>query len=138
MNKNIVLLICLTSISPLAFSNQLPDFCKSGAFTCEQISPNSVVAYPVSNVKTNHNEKRHVTVENDNDTEKNMQLSDAILVDLKKLTWGAYDGTGELIRSGRVSGGKDYCPDIDRECKTVTGRFTIFRKGGEDCKSTIY
>ncbi|MCS5712227.1 L,D-transpeptidase [Candidatus Berkiella aquae] len=86
--------------------------------------------------------KRKVSAENDNNRDShkntNTNLSDTIEVDLKKLTWVAYDGTGELIRSGRVSGGKDYCPDIGRECKTVTGTFTIFRKGGEDCKSTIY
>ena len=57
---------------------------------------------------------------------------------MENLTWSAYDDTGELIRSGHVSGGKDYCPDIDRECQTVTGTFTIYRKEGEDCKSTRF
>ncbi|MBS0288197.1 MAG: L,D-transpeptidase [Proteobacteria bacterium] len=61
-----------------------------------------------------------------------------INVDLGQLTWGAYDDGGNLVRSGHVSGGKKYCPDIGRSCRTVTGTFTIYTKKGEDCKSKIF
>lgn len=63
---------------------------------------------------------------------------DLIDVDLSNLTWTAFDANGEMIRSGRVSGGKEYCPDIRKNCETITGTFTIYRMGGEDCKSTLY
>lgn len=57
-----------------------------------------------------------------------------IIVDPKKLTWSAYED-GELIRSGRASLGKNYCPDLHRGCHTVTGTFSIYSKGGPTCIS---
>jgi len=58
-----------------------------------------------------------------------------VKVDLGNRTWAAYDGQGSLVKSGRVSGGKDYCPDIHRHCRTVTGTFTIYSKQGPGCIS---
>ncbi len=61
-----------------------------------------------------------------------------INVDLHRDTWSAYDDSGELVRSGPVSGGKNYCPDIHRGCRTVTGTFTIYSKQGAGCRSTRF
>ncbi len=61
-----------------------------------------------------------------------------IKVDLGKLAWGAYDDQGELVKWGRASGGKNYCPDIKRGCRTVTGTYTIYRKQGPECKSSRF
>lgn len=61
-----------------------------------------------------------------------------IKVDLGKLAWGAYDGQGNLIKWGRASGGKSYCPDIRRGCRTITGTYTIYRKQGSGCKSSRF
>lgn len=61
-----------------------------------------------------------------------------IKVDLGRLVWGAYDHQGYLVKSGHVSGGKEYCPDIGRRCRTVTGTYTIYSKKGADCKSTRF
>ena len=61
-----------------------------------------------------------------------------IRVNLSSLTWEAYDYSGQLVNSGRVSGGKAYCPDIGRSCRTVTGTFTIKSKRGAGCKSTRF
>ncbi len=134
MQKNT--LITLTFITSTALSTEMPDLCNSGAFTCHQISPNSIVAYPIDNtqsqMKTN---KTNITFDNNNTVQ---HAKDMIEVNLNTLSWSAYDNDGMLIRSGHVSGGKEYCADIDRECETVTGTFTIYRKGGEDCKSTIF
>lgn len=69
---------------------------------------------------------------------RKISCSNFIIVDLSNLLWGAYDDAGYLIKTGRVSGGKDYCQDIGSPCKTVTGTFTIYRKQGAECKSTIY
>lgn len=59
-------------------------------------------------------------------------------IDLTKLTWDAYDNHHELIRSGKISGGKAFCEDINKNCETVTGIFTIYRMGTENCKSSIF
>lgn len=59
-------------------------------------------------------------------------------MDLHRDTWSAYDDSGELVRSGPVSGGKNYCPDIHRGCRTVTGTFTIYSKQGAGCRSTRF
>lgn len=61
-----------------------------------------------------------------------------VKVDLGRLSWGAYDDQGNLVKWGRVSGGKGYCPDIRRGCRTITGTYTIFRKQGAGCKSSRF
>lgn len=57
--------------------------------------------------------------------------------DPNALRWYAYQN-GNLISSGRASGGRYYCPDIKRGCKTPIGMFQIGRKGGPDCRSNKY
>jgi len=52
--------------------------------------------------------------------------------------WAAYNESGTLVNTGRASGGKDFCPDVDRPCRTTVGRFRILRKGDADCESSIY
>lgn len=60
------------------------------------------------------------------------------IFDPKALRWYAYDASGKLVRSGRASGGKKYCPDIRRRCTTPVGKFVVYRKGGPGCKSSKY
>jgi hypothetical protein len=52
--------------------------------------------------------------------------------------WALYDEGGNLVNTGRASGGKSYCPDINRGCKTVVGTYHIFSKGGAGCISTKF
>lgn len=66
------------------------------------------------------------------------QGSSLIKVDLNHLAWGAYDASGRLVNWGPVSGGQNYCSDVKRGCKTVTGTFKIQRKQGQGCKSSKY
>jgi hypothetical protein len=58
-----------------------------------------------------------------------------VVVDLNRLQWAAYNPSGELVRTGRASGGRSYCPDIHRGCRSPVGRFTVYSKGGSDCIS---
>lgn len=58
-----------------------------------------------------------------------------IIVDPKKLAFGAYDADGSLVHWGPVSAGKNYCPDLKRRCHTITGTYTIYTKQGAGCKS---
>lgn len=52
--------------------------------------------------------------------------------------WAVYNKEGELVGAGRASGGKDYCADIQGECRTIQGEFTIQRKGDQECKSNTF
>lgn len=58
-----------------------------------------------------------------------------VLVSPRTAEWGAYTGDGRLIRSGFVSTGKSYCPDIHQPCRTRTGDFHVFYIGDSGCKS---
>ncbi len=49
--------------------------------------------------------------------------------------WAAYDAHGNLIRTGRASGGAHYCRDVRRACLTPRGIFRIHRKGSVHCRS---
>ena len=52
--------------------------------------------------------------------------------------WQAINDHGKVVRSGHGSGGRGYCPDIHRSCRTPTGVFSVHSKGGPGCKSSIY
>jgi len=60
------------------------------------------------------------------------------IFDPKATAWGAYDAQGNLVKTGAASGGKSYCEDVGRPCKTVTGTYSVYSKKGEDCKSGKY
>lgn len=52
--------------------------------------------------------------------------------------WALYDKNGQRLNTGRASGGKAYCPDVGRPCRTVSGNFRIYSKGDFDCESSKY
>lgn len=58
-----------------------------------------------------------------------------VVVDTFDGAWGAYDKTGELLRWGPASSGRDYCNDIDAPCETHSGSFRVFSLGDMDCVS---
>jgi lipoprotein-anchoring transpeptidase ErfK/SrfK len=55
----------------------------------------------------------------------------------KTLRWQAIKN-GKVIKSGRASGGSNYCKDIKRACRTPAGTFRIISKRGANCKSSRY
>jgi hypothetical protein len=57
--------------------------------------------------------------------------------DPRSHSWSAYSD-GHLVKSGRASGGKSYCPDIGRGCKTIVGTYHVISKGGANCKSSRF
>lgn len=61
-----------------------------------------------------------------------------IIVSLPELAWGAYNQYGTLENWGPVSGGRGYCPDINRGCNTPAGHFSIYTKQGARCVSTKF
>lgn len=64
--------------------------------------------------------------------------SNAFVFSPRRLRWTAYDGRGRAIKSGRASGGKGYCADVRRSCRTPVGHFRVRSKGGPGCKSSKY
>lgn len=60
------------------------------------------------------------------------------IFDPKATAWAAYDASGNRVQTGSASGGKDYCEDIGRSCRTVTGTYRVYSKKGADCTSSIY
>lgn len=61
-----------------------------------------------------------------------------VVVELKKLAWGAYDEEGNLIHWGPASGGKGWCGDIGKPCRTYTGNHTVYRKQDYNCVSSKF
>lgn len=67
-----------------------------------------------------------------------MQLAtNTFVYNPRTLTWKAIKN-GKVIRTGRGSGGKGYCPDIKRSCRTPTGTYHVISKGGSGCRSSRY
>ncbi len=64
--------------------------------------------------------------------------SNMVQVSLSKLAWAAYDGSGQLVNWGPVSGGKGYCPDVHRGCHTPTGSYHVIDKQGAGCISHVF
>ena len=58
--------------------------------------------------------------------------------DPKVFAWAAYDENGTRVMTGSASGGKDFCEDVSKPCRTVTGTFKVYNKRGVDCKSGEY
>jgi hypothetical protein len=63
--------------------------------------------------------------------------SNSFVFNPRTLKWKAMSD-GKVIRSGQASGGKGYCPDTRRSCRTPSGHFHIISKGGADCVSSKY
>lgn len=60
------------------------------------------------------------------------------IFDPKATAWAAYDAEGNRVHTGSASGGKDFCEDVGKPCRTVTGTYNIYSKKGEDCTSSLY
>ena len=60
------------------------------------------------------------------------------IFDPNSYSWAAYDENGQRVNTGKASGGANYCPDIDRACRTPVGSYKVVREGSESCKSGTY
>ncbi len=73
------------------------------------------------------------------DSPKLMVLaSNTFVFSPRSRTWKAISDSGKVIKSGRASGGRNYCPDIGRSCRTPSGTYSIIGKGGPGCRSSRY
>lgn len=65
-------------------------------------------------------------------------LANTFVFNPRTHSWKAIANDGSVVRTGRASGGKGYCPDIHRGCHTPVGSFTVWSKGSPSCKSSRY
>lgn len=61
-----------------------------------------------------------------------------IMVSLNDLAFGAYNSDGSLEFWGPISGGKGYCPDTGKRCRSPAGNFAIYSKRGGGCVSSKF
>lgn len=52
--------------------------------------------------------------------------------------WTAINHNGQVVKSGRASGGRGYCSDIRRSCRTPSGTYHVISKGSAGCRSSRY
>lgn len=67
----------------------------------------------------------------------NLASNDAFVFNPRTHSWSAIQN-GRVIRSGPASGGRHYCPDTGRACRTPTGTFHVISKGDASCRSSSY
>jgi len=61
-----------------------------------------------------------------------------LIFDPNLLAWAAYDGDGYLVRWGPAVGGKSWCGDTKRSCRTKTGVTRIRNRRGRWARSSKY
>ncbi len=64
-------------------------------------------------------------------------FANTLIFNPRNLTWKAVEN-GKVVKSGRAIGGSGYCRDIGRSCRTPSGVYHIFSKGGPGCRSSRY
>lgn len=68
----------------------------------------------------------------------NLASNGTFIFNPRSHSWKAVSSSGKVIRSGRASGGKGYCPDIKRSCRTPVGSYSVSHKEGASCRSSRY
>lgn len=158
----IFILTTLISLNLSAFSKRYYGFhlCDDAGFSCEnvrkgqtweQLYPNSDHRLKIKKLnRTNISlRNRPYHVKPNNLSVDYMSLSPmpnslsgfnekVVLIDLTQHAFAAYDASGNKLRWGPISGGKSYCPDVGRACRTITGDFRVYRKGNSRCVSRKY
>ncbi len=61
-----------------------------------------------------------------------------VVFDPGLLAFAAYDSGGNLVRWGPAAGGKNYCGDIRRRCRTPVGTFKVYKEYGASYRSGKY
>lgn len=64
--------------------------------------------------------------------------SNTFIFNPNTLVWKAVNSRGKVVRTGRGSGGKRYCKDVGRACKTPSGTYRVISKRGANCRSSRY
>ena len=68
----------------------------------------------------------------------NYAVNNKFIFSPRTLQWQAINENGEVVRTGHGSGGRGYCPDIKRSCRTPSGTYHVIAKKGASCRSSRY
>ena len=68
----------------------------------------------------------------------NYAANNEVVFNPRLLQWKAINADGKVVRTGRASGGRGYCPDIKRSCRTPSGTYSVISKSGPACRSSRY
>ncbi|WED44209.1 L,D-transpeptidase [Legionella cardiaca] len=63
--------------------------------------------------------------------------SNTFIFNPRSRSWKAVQN-GKVVKTGKASGGSNYCRDIKRACRTPSGTYHIISKGGANCRSSRY
>lgn len=69
---------------------------------------------------------------------QNYAANNSFVFNPRSLQWKAINSKGKVVRSGKGSGGRGYCPDIKRSCRTPSGTYSVISKSGPSCRSSRY
>jgi len=65
-------------------------------------------------------------------------LANTFVFNPRTHSWSAVNNAGEVVKTGRASGGSGYCKDIHRSCRTPAGVYQVWSIGSASCKSSRY
>ena len=65
-------------------------------------------------------------------------VNNSVVFSPRSLQWQAINEDGDVVRRGKASGGRNYCPDIKRACRTPAGTYHVIAKSGSGCHSSRY
>lgn len=126
----------------LAFNDNEPEIlCTDSLDACVSSEPFSMDALregPEAIVIAHNGKKKHKRVNRSMPKKRPATGGRVFVFNPRRLAWGAYNANGKLIRSGRASGGKGYCRDVRRRCRTPSGNFRVYRKGTGRCRSSKF
>lgn len=71
------------------------------------------------------------------DTPQLVVASNTFIFNPRTRIWKAVKN-GKVIKSGKASGGRGYCRDVGRSCRTPSGTYSVLSKGGVSCRSSRY
>mgnify|MGYP006082326311 FL=1 len=103
---------------------------------CSFIAPEKKTSSPIAPSMLHHSDdtkgSAHFPEQRDATGKK------VVIFSPKATAWAAYNAKGIRIKTGRASGGKHFCADVGRGCKTSIGAYQFYSKKGADCKSSKY
>lgn len=87
---------------------------------------------------TDSNQGKYQQVYNESVAQKHINSGKRVFVFRPhKYRWYLYEN-GELVEDGVANGGKSYCKDLGRSCRTPSGVFKIYSKRGANCRSSKF
>lgn len=130
--KYLILTLLTISLAVASEALSAKTICYGNSHTCTGITTNEKSFNQHVNLAANKKHARGFA------QQRKATGNRVFIFDPRRLMWAAYSAQGKLIKTGRASGGKGYCPDVRRSCRTPRGNFKIYSKGSSSCRSSKY